>query len=141
MNALLPLLLVALFAVKPSASAFAEAAWPMPDPASSQPTRLGRYRISYAPTLQPIEINRIHAWIAQVTDAEGNPVARATLGITGGMPAHDHGLPTAPRATAYLGEGRYLIEGMKFHMGGAWEVVLKVKSGAGDDALSIPLDL
>jgi len=141
MNALLALLLLALSAAQPSASTFAEAAWPTPDPASAQTTRLGRYRISYAPSLQPIEINRIHAWVAQVMDADGNPVEGATISITGGMPDHDHGLPTAPRATAYLGEGRYLIEGMRFHMGGAWEVVLNVKSGAGDDALSIPLDL
>ena len=141
MNALLPLLLVALSATQPSTKAFAEAAWPTPDPASARTTRLDRYRISYASTLQPIEINRIHAWVARVMDAEGNPVEGATISITGGMPGHDHGLPTAPRATAYLGEGRYLIEGMKFHMGGAWEVVLNVKSGAGDDALSIPLDL
>ena len=96
MNALLPLFLLALSAAQPSADAFAAAAWPTPDPASAQSTRLGRYRISYATTLQPIEINRMHAWVAQVMDADGNPVEGATISITGGMPDHDHGLPTAP---------------------------------------------
>lgn len=146
MNALLPLLFLALSATLPAtgalaAEALAAEAWPMPNPDNAQVTELGRYRISYASALEPIEINRIHAWVAQVMDADGNPVEGATISISGGMPDHDHGLPTAPRATAYLGEGRYLIEGMRFHMGGAWEVVLNVKSGTGDDALSIPLDL
>lgn len=146
MNALLPLLFLALSATLPAAGALAAGAlaaeaWPMPNPDNAQVTELGRYRISYASALEPIEINRIHAWVAQVMDADGNPVEGASISITGGMPDHDHGLPTAPRATAYLGEGRYLIEGMRFHMGGAWEVVLNVKSGTGDDALSIPLDL
>ena len=146
MNALFALLLLALSATLPAAGALAAGAlaaeaWPTPNPDRAQVTELGRYRISYASALEPIEINRIHAWVAQVMDADGNPVEDASISITGGMPDHDHGLPTAPRATAYLGEGRYLIEGMKFHMGGAWEVVLNVKSGTGDDALSIPLDL
>ena len=140
MNALLPPLFVALSAALPAA-AFAEAAWPTPDPASAQATRLSRYQISYAPTLAPIEINRMHAWVVQVMDKDGHPVADAAIAVSGGMPEHDHGLPTAPRATAQLGDGRYLIEGMKFHMGGAWEVVLHVKSGTGEDSLSIPLDL
>ena len=141
MNALLSLLLLALSATLPTVGTLAGEVWPTPNPDSAQVTERGRYRISYASALEPIEINRIHVWVAQVMDADGNPVEGATISISGGMPDHDHGLPTAPRATAYLGEGRYLIEGMKFHMGGAWEVVLSIKSGPGDDALSIPLDL
>ena len=113
----------------------------MPNPDNAQLTQLERYRISYASALEPIEINRIHAWVAQVMDADGNPVAGANISISGGMPDHDHGLPTEPRVTAYLGEGRYLIEGIRFHMGGAWEVVLNVESSTGEDVLSIPLDL
>ncbi len=146
MNVPFSLLLLALSATLPAAGALAAGAlaaeaWPTPNPDNAEVTELGRYRISYASALEPIEINRIHIWVAQVMDADGNPVEGATISISGGMPDHDHGLPTAPRATAYLGEGRYLIEGMKFHMGGAWEVVINVKSGTGDDALSIPLDL
>ena len=141
MNALLPLLLLSVSAALPAASAWAGDAWPTPNPDNAQLTQLGRYRISYAAALDPIEINRIHAWVAQVVDADGNPVAGANISISGGMPDHDHGLPTMPRVTAYLGEGRYLIEGMRFHMGGAWEVVLNVESSTGEDVLSIPLDL
>ena len=141
MNALFPLLLLALSAGLPAADALAGDAWPTPNPDNAQVTQFGRYRISYASALEPIEINRIHAWVAQVTDADGDPVVDATIRVSGGMPEHDHGLPTEPRVTAYLGDGRYLIEGMRFHMSGAWHVVLKVKSGTGEDSLSIPLDI
>ena len=113
----------------------------MPDPTSAQATALARYRISYASTLKPIAINRMHSWVVQVTDASGGPVEDAGIEVAGGMPAHDHGLPTVPQATAHLGDGRYLIEGMKFHMGGAWEVLLTVRAGQGIDSLSIPLNL
>ena len=34
------------------------------------------------------------------------------------MPEHNHGFPTAPRVTENLGEGDYLLEGMRFNMGG-----------------------
>ena len=114
-----------------------------PEPVSSPPqfTKLERYQISYAATLQPIAINQMHQWTVRVTDANGNPVENASIQVSGGMPAHDHGLPTAPRATAYLGDGRYLLEGMKFHMGGAWEVVLTVEAAQGKDSLSLSLDL
>lgn len=133
--------LFALAALWLTASAFGDAPWPTPDPASAQATTLGRYRVSHASTLAPIAINRIHSWVVQVTDAAGGPVEDAGIEISGGMPAHDHGLPTAPQATAYLGDGRYLIEGMKFHMGGAWEVLLTVRAAQGTDSLTIPLNL
>ena len=103
-------------------AAFAGQALPVPDPATSRPTESGRYRIAFAATLQPLAINRMHAWVIHVADAEGRPVEGLQLAVTGGMPAHDHGLPTAPRVTRRLGGGNYLVEGMRFHMGGAWEV-------------------
>lgn len=131
------LLLASCFA----ASAFGQVEAPAPALSPSQFTKLERYQISYAATLKPIAINQMHQWRVRVTDAEGNPVANAGIQVSGGMPAHDHGLPTAPRATAHLGDGHYLIEGMKFHMGGAWEVVLTVDAAQGRDSLSLSLDL
>ena len=124
-----------------AASAFGQAgdpAWVLSPP---QFTKLERYQVSYAAALKPIAINQMHQWKVRVTDAEGNPIANADIQVSGGMPAHDHGLPTAPKATTYLGDGHYLIEGMKFHMGGAWEVMLTVDAAQGKDALSLSLDL
>ena len=119
----------------------AEEALPVPDPATATSTDLGRYRIAFASALQPLAINRMHAWVFNVADADGNPVEDAELAVTGGMPAHDHGLPTAPRMTRSLGGGNYLVEGMRFHMGGAWEVVVTVTAGEGADSMTLRLEL
>ena len=124
-----------------AASAFGQASDPARVLSPPQFTNLERYQVSYAATLKPIAINQMHQWTVRVTDADGNPIANADIQVSGAMPAHDHGLPTAPRATTYLGDGNYLIEGMKFHMGGAWEVMLTVDAAQGRDALSLSLDL
>ena len=36
------------------------------------------------------------------------------------MPEHGHGFPTVPEVTEYLGDGKYLVEGLKFSMPGWW---------------------
>ena len=114
---------------------------PRPQPETASLSELGRYRVQRASSLEPIEINRMHSWVLKVEDAAGRPVEDAELRISGGMPAHDHGLPTAPRATSYLGDGNYLIEGMKFHMGGAWEVTIAIHASAGKDSVTYRLQL
>ena len=55
--------------------------------------------------------------------------------VSGGMPAHDHGLPSRPRVTRALGDGAYLLEGLKFHMNGRWEVRLDIEVGGNTDAV------
>ena len=45
------------------------------------------------------------------------------------MPQHGHGLPTQPRVTQEIGDGRYLMEGMKFSMTGWWDMRLAVQAG------------
>jgi hypothetical protein len=66
--------------------------------------------------------------------AAGQPVEGASIAIDGGMPQHGHGLPTAPQATGYLGEGRYRIEGVRFNMSGWWELKFAISSAQGDDS-------
>ena len=44
------------------------------------------------------------------------------------MAAHGHGLPSQPLVTQYLGEGKYLIEGILFNMAGAWTLVIAIKN-------------
>jgi sugar lactone lactonase YvrE len=53
--------------------------------------------------------------------AGGRPVEGATLRVEAVMPGHGHGMNTHPRS-APLGEGRFLVSGMRFHMPGEWEV-------------------
>ena len=113
----------------------------VPDNESRIHSRSGHFQVSVAPDLEPLAINTIHRWVVQVLAADGAPVPAAVITVRGGMPAHDHGLPTRPEATRYLGEGRYLIEGMRFHMAGQWEVVLGIETDLLRDEVVIPLEL
>lgn len=95
------------------------------------------YQLTIQSQLEPVAINRIHSWELEVRDVQGKPVANATIQVDGGMPTHDHGLPTAPRVTKELGPGRYLLEGMKFQMGGEWEVHFLIDAAAGKESLTL----
>ena len=86
----------------------------------------GLLKVSFQAQLTPISINRMHNWLVHIEDPLGRPVEDARIVVAGGMPDHNHGLPTRPRMTRYLGQGDYLIEGMKFHMNGKWEVRLEI---------------
>lgn len=76
-----------------------------------------------------------------VTDASGNPVEGATIAVDGGMPAHGHGLPTRPRVTRDLGGGAYLVEGLRFNMGGWWVLEFEVSTLLGTDRITFNLSL
>lgn len=76
-----------------------------------------------------------------VADSTGCPVEGAEIVVGGGMPAHGHGLPTRPRVTRSLGNGEYLVEGLRFNMGGWWELKLHVDAGMGRDSVTFNLDL
>ena len=101
----------------------------------------GTYLVSYESKLQPISINRIHNWVVHVEAADGSPVDDATITLVGGMPGHDHGLPTMPLATQYLGDGDYLVEGMKFHMNGFWQITISITVAGSSDSVTFDLQL
>jgi len=94
-----------------------------------------RFRVAYEPLEDPVPLNAVHAWKLSVTDPGGRPVTGARIEVDGGMPAHDHGLPTAPKV-ASMGGGAYRIEGMKFHMRGAWVVKLNIAAAGQRDAVT-----
>ena len=43
------------------------------------------------------------------------------------MPEHDHGLPTQPQVTEEVEPGSYLIEGIRFHMPGKWQMQFSIQ--------------
>ncbi len=101
----------------------------------------GLYRVSFASSIDPIEINRIHEWVVHVETADGEPVEQATLDVAGGMPEHDHGLPTSPRVTVELGNGVYRVQGLRFHMAGDWLIEIEINDGVRTDSVAITLTL
>lgn len=86
------------------------------------------FRVSYKSKVEPLPLNRIHSWILHVESSEGKPVENAEISVYGGMPAHKHGLPTEP-VVSEIGAGDYLLEGIKFSMGGKWEIWLNISAG------------
>ena len=98
------------------------------------------FKVSYISKADPIKINKIHTWIIHIEDKNGNNIEDAIITVDGGMPAHDHGLPTQPQITEHLGDGRYLLEGMKFHMLGYWTVTLSISHDNLSDEVTFKLD-
>lgn len=101
----------------------------------------GQYRLHYRSLIEPIVINQIHNWVLQLETVEGKYVSGARITLEGGMPEHDHGLPTRPRITEISEDGGYLVEGIRFHMRGHWELEIKIGTTAGTDSVLVLLDL
>ena len=98
----------------------------------------------YTAVLQPTESLRprkLQTVQVALTDAKGQSVDGAVITVDGGMPQHGHGLPTQPRVTKALGNGEYVIEGVRFNMGGWWELKLAIAGKEGTDTVTFNLAL
>jgi hypothetical protein len=88
-----------------------------------------------------LAINQMHSWILHIENEEGLEIEGAIVDVEGGMPEHDHGLPTKPRVTEELGGGDYRLDGMRFHMSGYWEISVSITTDTGSFVVTIPLQL
>jgi hypothetical protein len=90
----------------------------------------GGYHVVYAPVPEPIPLNSIFAldvWVYR--DAERKtPAGDVSIVADAAMPAHHHGMTLVPRAER-LGDGHFRVNGMLFHMPGAWEIYIDVREG------------
>jgi hypothetical protein len=100
----------------------------------------GAYLVTVEPAA-PLRVRRMQSVKLVVRTADRAPVEGARITIDGGMPEHGHGLPTEPRVTRTLGAGVYQVEGLKFNMGGWWELRFRIASAAGTDSVTFNLDL
>jgi hypothetical protein len=96
----------------------------------------GSYQVSLASNLDPLDINQIHSWTLTVESPEGQPIENAEITVDGGMPHHDHGFPTSPQVTQELGDGEYLVEGVKFNMAGWWEMSFDIAADGQSDSVT-----
>jgi hypothetical protein len=117
------------------------AAAPSVDYATTRASEKGLYTVSFVSRTDPIPLNKIHSWQIHVVDARGTPVSDATILVDGGMPQHGHGLPTKPRVTENLGNGDFLVEGLRFQMPGWWVVNFSITAGPGTDKVVFNLKL
>lgn len=102
------------------------------DTSPVQTTQGGLYRIEFVADQEPIPVSKLHTWTLHITAADGVAVEGAAVRVEGGMPEHNHGMPTQPQVTA-LGAGDYRVEGMKFQMPGWWTVTVTVEANGQPD--------
>lgn len=111
------------------------------DYSSVQLSEQGSYRVSYASDPAPAPVSKLHTWTITVQTPDGKPVDGAEIKVDGDMPQHGHGLPTKPVVTESLGNGAYKVEGMKFQMGGWWQIYLDIESQGKRDKATFNLKL
>ena len=86
----------------------------------------GGYSLHIHSHLQPLAINHINSWLLELNDESG-AVTAASISVAGGMTEHDPGLPTPPQVTEEVAPGSYLIEGLRFHMPGKWQMQFSIQ--------------
>lgn len=109
------------------------------DTATTQLSDQGTFNVSYSSSLTPIRINQIHAWTVHVETADGQLSDQVEIKVDGGMPQHGHGLPTQPEVTQDLGNGDFLVDGMKFNMPGWWTVTFHITADGQSDSVTFNL--
>lgn len=111
------------------------------DTSTDRMTDEGLFRVSVSTDVDPLPLNEIHSWTVHVETPDGQAVEGAQISVDGGMPEHNHGFPTAPEITEELGNGDYLLDGVKFSMAGWWELKLNIDDGEQADQITFNLVL
>lgn len=99
----------------------------------------GSWRVSYAPTPDPIPPNDFFSLMVAVSYAEGAAVQGLSIVVDATMPSHGHGMNTAPLVED-RGDGSFFVDGMLFHMTGDWVLTVDVTDGAVTERASFPID-
>jgi len=98
----------------------------------------GRFR--FALRFSPPELGELFSIETEVVDVEtGRGVEGGRFELDATMPAHGHGMMTAPQHRE-AGDGRYNSAGMKLHMHGSWELFVSIRSGGYSDRVRIPYE-
>ena len=93
-----------------------------------QVAELGTLTVVFAPRPWPVPVGRHFALDIAVCAAPGSALP-ASLRVDADMPAHRHGMNYKPTVQA-LGDGRFVAEGLMFHMPGRWRFLFYPPSGA-----------
>jgi hypothetical protein len=103
----------------------------LPDTNRTQTSLKRQFVATISPEGGEPSVGPLSSWTLSIRTPDGKPVRDATVSVEGGMPEHDHGLPTAPAVSTDLGDGRYRVEGVKFSMPGRWILRFQVATPDG----------
>jgi hypothetical protein len=85
--------------------------------------------IRLEPISASVQVGSTQTWFVTITNEKATPLTDCRVTFDGTMPEHGHGLPTTPRVAASPAAGRYPIEGVRFSMGGYWQLDVGAKCG------------
>lgn len=71
-----------------------------------------------------------NTWELTVTDLDGEPVDEVEIALFPFMPDHGHGTSVDPVVTSGDDAGEFVVDDIRFVMGGRWEVTLTLDDGA-----------
>ena len=85
----------------------------------------GRFMIEVRPDSGAIPLNEPFELLVRVEDEQQQGAETLTLDVDGFMPGHGHGM-LRNSEVAREADGSYRVRGMLFHMGGEWELRVRV---------------
>ena len=101
----------------------------------------GRYRVLYFPVPDPIPSGEVFSMLVWVFDAEsGAELTEPLLVVDAGMPHHQHGMNIQPVQSRMV-NGPTLVDGLLFHMPGAWTVTFDIEQGGVTERAQVVLDV
>ncbi|HEY6133970.1 MAG TPA: hypothetical protein VIW70_08335 [Rubrivivax sp.] len=95
----------------------------------------GGVQIAFAPRTGPLTVGR-HFALDLVACAPPGTATPTALRVDADMPAHRHGMNYRATVQA-LGAGRFLAEGLMFHMPGRWRFIFDLDPGGGAPPLRL----
>ena len=107
----------------------------------SNTSKSGTYSVTIYPKQTNYTIGDYHDWFIEVRDTADKPLTDLRIGVTGGMVAHGHGLPTQPVVSSHINNGKYRIEGMLFNMSGNWTLIFHFRNAGFNDQAIFDIEL
>jgi hypothetical protein len=91
------------------------------------------YMVAFRPEPMRIEVGEPFSLLFNVCTKNDKPAE--LVAVDAQMPEHKHGMNYRPTIVS-LGNGRYRVDGMVFHMPGRWELAIDVRAGEESERLS-----
>jgi hypothetical protein len=91
------------------------------------------YMVAFRPEPMQIEVGEPFSLLFNVCTKSNNPAELVALDAQ--MPDHKHGMNYRPTIVS-MGDGRYRVEGLVFHMPGRWELSIDVRAGEESERLT-----
>ncbi len=109
------------------------------DTSTTQISKKNLFIVSYAYETDPVLVGNYVKLKLRVMSTTERPIDDAWIKISGDMPAHGHGMPTQPEVTEELGNGYYIIDGIKYSMPGHWTISMQITSQGQKDNVTFNL--